>query len=371
MDIETKIAKSKSKIILNHPFFAMILLGLKMKREDSVGTMGTDGEVLLYSENFVNELSQDELTFVLAHETLHCVFQHMTRRGDRCPNKWNIAADYLINDLLVNEGIGEMPKVGLLDHDLVAKSDGTTESIYNLLPDSDSQKQAGDASGGGSFDKVIDAAKTESEIAQKDAEMRVKIVQAKNAAKAVGKLSAGIERLVSDLIKPKVDWREVLRDFVTKRCKSYSSFAKPKRRFLANDLILAGMTGERLGKIGIGVDCSGSIDERVLSMFQSEINAIIEDTSPESIEIIYFDTEVLRRETLETDSPIELKPIGGGGTDFEPTLKAFEDSQDLDAVIMLTDLYGPCGDNAPSFPLLWISYGANEAPFGEVTEIKD
>lgn len=377
------ITKAKAQLILDHPFFASLLLGMTMAEDSSVPTMATDGESIRYNPEWTAGLKLNELTFVLAHEVMHCVFQHMTRRNHRDANRWNIAGDYVINDVLVQERVGAMPHGGLLNPQLVIDGNGTTEGVYNILPEPPPKQNQGQGKGdgngspfpgagepGGAMDQVLDAGHDQATNSQKEAEMRVRVVQARNAAKMMGKLSAGLERLVSDLVRPRVDWKSVLRRFLTTRAKIDLSYARPKRRFLADDLCLPGMVGERMGRIAVAVDCSGSIDDRTLAEFTAEIKAIAEDTRPEAIEIIYFDSEVLKREVFEQGAEISIEPIGGGGTAFSPIFHALQESEPV-ACVVLTDLccndFGP----APDFPVLWASTDDGEAPFGEVVLIRD
>jgi len=366
----TKMAKAKATLVLDHPFFASLLLGMPMTEDSSIPTFATDGNSIRFNPDCADKLELNELVFVLAHEVMHCVFQHMTRRGARNPNKWNIAGDYVINDVLIKERVGRMPSgelQGLNDPKLVAQGNGTTEGVYNLLPPDSENKGAGQA--GGALDSVSDAAPDQAGQAAKESEMRVKIVQARNAAKMAGKLSQGMARLVSDLVKPRVDWKSVLRRFLTTRAKTDLSYSRPKRRFLADDLFLPSLTGEKMGKIAIGVDCSGSINDQALALFSAEIQAISEDIRPESIEVIYFDSEVISKEVFTSEDSIVLKPLGGGGTAFSPVFECLKDSE-IVACVILTDLechdFGP----APSFPVLWASTNSDQAPFGEVTLIK-
>ena len=387
------MAKAKAALILDQPFFASILLGMEIVEDSTIPTLATNGEEIRYNPEFLNSLTLAELIFVLGHEVLHTVFQHMTRRESRDPMGWNIAADYVINDLLVKERVGSMPKVGLHDPALVAKGHGTTEGVYSVLnqqkqnqpkpgksqkqkPGQPGQPGQPDDSGfpspgepGGALDQVNDAGSDPASLKQKEAEIRVKIVQAKNAAKAMGRLSAGLARVIDDLTKPRVDWREVLRNFLTTKAKTELSYSKPKRRFLADDLILPSLTGQRLGKIAVAVDCSGSINDSLLAEFKAEILAIVEDTRPESVEVIYFDSEVCGRESFGPDDAIDLKPMGGGGTAFSPIFKALVDSE-IVACIVLTDLESNDFGDPPEFPVLWASTENNRAPFGDVTLIK-
>lgn len=367
--MNTLMTKAKAQLILDQPFFASILLGMEMIEDESVGTMATNGEMIRFNPKWTDSLNLQELTFVLGHEVMHCVFQHMTRRGARNANKWNIAGDYVINDLLVRERVGRMPKEGLHDPKLVAEGNGTTEGVYNLLPPDSEQKKSGDPGNGGSLDTVEDAGHDQASNAQKEAEMRVRIVQARNAAKMAGKLSQGIERLVSDLVKPRVEWRAVLRRFLMARAKIDLTYAKPKRRFLAEDIYLPGLTGEKLGKIAVAVDCSGSISQKTIAEFGAEIRSIHEDTKPEGLEVIYFDSEVCGRESFGPDDQVKISARGGGGTAFSPIFEALKDSEII-ACVVLTDLqcddFGPM----PEYPVLWASTDEGSAPFGEIVSLK-
>lgn len=369
------MAKARTDLIIDQPFFASVLLTMPIAADNSVPTMATDGESVIYNEKWVSTLTRSEVTFVLAHETLHCVFQHMGRREKRSPERWNQAADYIINQILVDEKIGVMPKVGLLDSALVKKGLGTAEGVYKLLPKDADKNKAGQK--GGSLGQMHDAGSKmgatkpdAATLAQKNAEMKVRIIQAKNAAKMQGKLSAGLERLCGEALKVKTDWRSVLRRFLTERAKIDFSYAKPKRRFLAEDIYLPSLIGEKLGAIVVPIDCSGSINDEILKRFGSEINAIKQDTKPSEVKIIYFDSQVLRIDTFGPDDDIVLKPCGGGGTAFSPVFKAIAKFETPPtACVFLTDLmchdFGPM----PDYPVLWATTERTDAPFGEVVEL--
>lgn len=382
------ISKAKAGLILDQPFFASMLLTMPIVEDSSVKTMATDGDSILFNPDWSGKLSIGEMTFVLAHEVLHCVFQHMVRRGEREPNRWNQAADYVINDVLVRERIGSMPHGGLLDSKLVQRGDGTAEGVYKLLPESASKNGAG--SKGGALDEVRDAGSNPkldedgnpipgsgskpdaATLSQKEAEMRVRFTQARNAAKMQGKMSAGLDRLVSELVKTRTDWRSILRRFITERTKTDFSFAKPKRRFLAEDIILPSLTGEKIGLVAVAVDCSGSVDQDLLNKFSAELNAIAEDSKTDMLKIVYFDAKVLRVDTV-TEFPHELKPIGGGGTRFSPIFAEINSWETAPvACVVLTDLQ--CSDfgDCPDYPVLWASTDRDDgAPFGEIVKIQE
>jgi predicted metal-dependent peptidase len=364
------LTKAKAQLILDQPFFASLVLGMPMLPNKSIPTLATDGDQILYNPDFMASLTLSETVWALAHETLHCVFMHMYRRGSKNHNKYNIAGDYIINDLLEKERIGTRIKDTLYDPNLVQQGGNTTEGVYNLLPDSDNNKGVGDK--GGAFDQVQDGAQDQATQSQKEAEMKVKIVQAANAAKMAGKLSAGLERFVKQFTRSKTDWRAVLRRFLTERAKTDLSYARPKRRFLAEDIYLPSLTGEKFGEIVIAVDCSGSVGETELKAFSGEIRAICEDVCPNKVNVMYFDTEILRHDTYSEGQEVDIKPIGGGGTAFSPIFKSVFEKQILPAAcVVLTDL--ECSDfgNCPEYPVLWASTHSDKAPFGEVMMIKE
>ena len=389
------IAKARAGLIVDQPFFASLLLPMPIGETDQVETFATDGESIVYNPKWAETLTSQEITFVLAHETLHCVFDHMGRREARTHNRWNQAADYIINDILTKEKIGVMPKGGLLDSNLVLRGNGTAEGVYKLLPASSEKNQAGKP--GGALDKVLDAGSKSLKVdsktgkvsvspgapvdaatkAEKSADMKVKVIQATNAARMCGKLSAGMERLVSELVKPVIDWRDVLRRFVSDRAKVDYSFSKPKRRFLGEDLYLPSLTGEKMGVLAVAVDCSGSVDVKLLNKFSAEVNAIREDVHPSRIDVVYFDSKVLRAETFESDAQVELKPCGGGGTAFSPVFEYINAMPDQPiACVFLTDL--ECNDFGPppAYPVLWAVLegkrpAIDSAPFGEILKVAE
>lgn len=367
----TKIQKAKAGLILDQPFFASILLSMPMILDNSQPTMATDGETIYFNETWVSALQLPEVTFVLAHETMHAVFQHMLRLDGKNLNKWNVATDHIINTLLVTEGVGVMPKGALCDFGLVKNGNGTAEGVYRLLPKETEQKPGGNPGGPngqpGPLDTLLKP-KGDEEEARREIEGKVR--QAKNA----GKMSANLKRFVKELLKTTTPWRDVLRRFVSEKAKVEYSYARPKRRFLAEDLYLPSLVGEQVGAIAVAVDCSGSIDEKLLALFEAEIKAIHQDVKPSRLDVLYFDSKVLPgRQSFGPDDTVKLNHVGGGGTAFSPVFQTLNaDETQPVACIVLTDLY--CSDFGPQpdYPVLWASITSRDkVPFGEVTYIKE
>lgn len=373
MTAEQKLSKAKSKLILYQPFFASILCNLPMYEDNTIPTMATNGRCFRWNREFVDNMSPEETEFVLCHEVGHCMFGHMFRRGTRTPRRWNMAGDYIINDLLRKEnngqGIGTMPQGGLHNPQLVIAGNGCAEGVYTLLPESDDDGRPGDGNTG--IDCCEDAGGDAADQAAAEAEMKVAIAQAAQAAKMCGKLSNNMARFVEAAIQPRVNWKDVLRRFVSARAKVDLTYAKPKRRWLADDLILPSLSGERMGEIADGIDCSGSIGQHELNIFGAEMTAIKEDMKPSMMHNIYFDSDVCHYDKFGPDEDMVIAPHGGGGTRFSPIFK-FIDDQGIEPVcaVILTDLccsdYGP----PPPYPVLWISTSPkgswDNVPWGEV-----
>ena len=367
--LQTKLAKAKTSLILEHPFIGTIALSMPFVWDETIPTAATNGKRVAFNPSFVDMLSDDELKFLVAHECFHPMLEHNFRRHGRDPKKWNVAADYVINKLLTDEKIGRMPAVGLLDHGIYTAGGGTSDGIYNILPDMpDDGSGPGDA--GNSLDDCEDGEGGAAEQAQQQAEWKVKVAQAAQAAKMMGKLSANLQRLVDEVLQPKVDWRDVLHRFLVKARTDQRSFARFNRRFLSQGMYLPSVSGEAMGELVFAVDCSGSIDQHTINQFAAEITKVKDDLLPELIHVIYFDSEVSHVETYAPSDDLNIRPHGGGGTDFAPV---FEKIDDLGitpvAIVFLTDLCCDSFGNQPDAPVLWVTTDPGTAPFGEIVEM--
>ena len=370
-DVTKRISKAKTALILEHPFIGSVALNMPMSIDNSVPTAATNGKRVLFNEEFCNGLSDEELKFLVAHECMHPMLEHNFRRGERDAYKWNQAADYVINKLLTDEGIGKMPEQGLLDDTIYKNGGGTSDGIFNLLPDTPEDGQ-GNGGQGQPLDSCEDGQGSPAEVSQQQAEWKVKVAQAAQSAKMMGKMSAGLERLVDAILKPKVDWRDVLQRFVVKCRSDQRSWARPNRRFLSQGLYLPSVSGESLGEIAFAVDCSGSIGQDEINQFASEITTVWQDQRPTKVHVIYFDSEVSHYDEFEQDDEPVVKPHGGGGTAFSPVFRYMADKGiEPVACIFLTDLCCDDFGDAPDYPVLWVSTHDDKAPFGEVVMMED
>lgn len=390
---EQKLTKVKTKFLISQPFFGILACSAKWEENNTIPTMATDGRDIFYNKEFVDSMTNEEALFVCAHEVMHCALMHLDRIDERDQLKWNIATDICINQVLTDDGIGAMPNGGIFNPTLYKEGNGTAEAIYNILPtDEDGKPKLGAAEGfkqadpnkptpgagqnpSGSFDNLVPGeALSDLEKAEMKAEMQVKVAQAAAAAKVAGKLSGNLRRYVDELLTPKVPWEQVLRDFVTARIENELDFSRPNRRFAwqmeQTGIIRPTLNGDAIGPIAVAVDCSGSIDQKQLSEFAAEINAIHEDCKPEMLHVIYFDSQVSHYDAYEPDDEVQIEAHGGGGTAFSPIWDFIEEEGiDPVACCVLTDLY--CWDfgDAPDYPVLFVSTAQDEAPFGTVVKM--
>jgi len=357
--LKVRLAKAKTSLVLEHPFVGSIALNLPFYIDQSIPTAATNGKCIKFNPDFIDTLNDEELKFLVAHECFHPMLEHNFRRGERDHRKWNQAGDYIINQLLTDENIGKMPSQGLLNKSIYDAGGGTSDGVYSILPDN--------PEGDDPLDDCEDGEGSPAEREQGRAEWKVRVAQAAQAAKMMGKLSANIERLVGDILQPKVDWRDVLHRFVEKAKNDERSFARPNRRFVQQGLYLPTVSGEVMGELAFCVDMSGSIDDETAAQFAAEMLTVFEDARPSKLHIIFFSHEVCAYDLIERDGEFKFNPRGGGGTAFSPCFSYMQEN-DINPVacVFLTDLCCDDFGNAPEFPVLWVSTEKGTAPFGEV-----
>lgn len=371
-----RISKAKTKLILDHSFIGVLGLDMDFVIDDTIDppTAQTDGERVAYHPDFVDELDDQEMLFLTAHEVMHVAFMHLTRRNQRDPALWNLACDYVINQHLVDDKVGKVIGGAMLDKALFYRGQGLADKIYDLLKqDGVDGGQPGSGNGRGSLDNMKDApgVSDPAKLAEMEARTKERVARAAASARGAGQLSDGMARLVEQALEPVVNWRDVLARFVVRaKGKSNRTYARPNRRFANSSLIMPSSYGEQMGEMVYAVDCSGSINDKVLAAFQAEAQQLQEDTQPKLIHVIYFDHDICGYEVFGPDEPVTLSPKGGGGTAFSPIFKEIE-KREIDAVccVVVTDLdcydFGP----QPDYPVLWVTNYKTSAPWGEIVKM--
>ena len=370
-EVEIKLARAYTMLVCNHPFFATILLRLRKVNDPTCKTMWTDGKRLGYSPKFVESLPLDEVVGVLCHEVGHVASLHPWRRMRRKPKPWNIACDAVVNHWVTAAGL-KLPA-----NCIPPIADKCAEEIYMDLPGDDGSDGDGEGDFAGAVGEVRDATNEDGsemdnvqrEIAEGQA--KVMVQQAYNAAKAAGKLPAGMERWVKDTLEPKVPWREILARFIDGQSRNDYSWLRPNRRYVMSGMMFPSLYSPGYGEVIMACDTSGSIDQETLREIASEVlgclNVYAERGQNPALTVLWCDTAVTPQVIEDAD---ELVPVGGGGPSFAPVFAHIRE-EDLTpkAVIYATD--GECSDfgEEPACPALWILTRPNssfEPPFGEL-----
>lgn len=360
----TTLDKAKVAIVSQHPFFASILLKRKLIEDNTIPTAAVDqrGQIY-YNKSFVDKLSVDELVFLLCHEVGHVIGQHASRRGTRHAKKWNIAGDAWINDMLKDAGIGQFINGGV---DMPGSKSETVDAIYNKLPD----QPDGDGGGpGGIGDDLIErgAPLTQEEADRIDAQTRVEIAQAAQAAKAQGKFHGALADIVTDLIDPGTPWYDILERYMVAFTKGDYSWSRPNRRFAQYAYLPSVGKTQQCGEVVIQVDVSGSISKSELDHYNGHLKRIVELCNPERVHVLYTDTGVCKHEVFEQGEEFGLQFYSGGGTDMEAGFR-YLDEHDIhpEVFVCLTDGYTDFNTaNTPAYPVVWCISSDIVAPYGE------
>ena len=428
-----KIIKARTNLLLAQPFFGSLCLRMDPVEDRRCATAWTDGRTLAYNPGYVAGLSDEQVQGLMAHTVMHPACQHHTRRNGRDSALWNIACDHAINWILLDAGIELPPKYldnpaynGLTADEIYAvlrsrrgeedrpflsdgegESDGETDwdGVTGEPGDGDDLGEAdgtgaGEAGGdglvddGSAGDDRADAGSEQSGDPGGSGEVRdgeqqtqggasdesgsdemweLALAQAAQNAREIGDLPGNLERLISEVLDPVLDWRELLSRYINDRARDDYSWSPPNKRFLHLDVILPSLSNRKLPEVVLAIDTSGSVTGPEMDRFATEVSGILEafDTT---VHVVYCDSEVKGAAMFgRWDLPLELAPQGGGGTDFRPAF-GWVESQGLDpaCLVYLTDLESlGFPETEPEYPVLWarVGQGGKIPPFGDVIAI--
>jgi len=372
-----KIIVARVGLLLRHPFFGNMATRLKViDATEWCATAATDGRALYYNRNFFEDLTNKQVEFVIGHEILHNVFDHLGRNEGRNRKVFNIAADYCVNGQLIRDHIGEQPPKIPIFHD-PQHYGKSAEQVYDELMEKYDDQEL-DALGK-LLDEHIDWDKegengrpqyTKEELKAIRDEIREATIQAANAAGA-GNTPAGVARLIKDLTEPKINWRQYLRQQIQSLIKSDFSFTRPNRKGWALGAVLPSMKNEETIDICVGLDMSGSITDAMGKDMLSEIKGIMDEYKDFKVKIWCFDTDVYNEKDFDSyENDIESYELkGGGGTEFDANWKYMKEHNITPKkFIMFTDgyPYGSWGDEHYCDTLFIIHGNQNIVPpFGQ------
>ena len=383
MSAQSKVTAARTSLVLEQPFFGSLALSLKVKEDPGCGTAWTDGRTLGYDPTFIDSLSHDKVTALIAHEVMHCAMGHPWRRDGRGMKQWNVATDMAINSELRESGFslpscavypnaGENGKSAEWYYARQQESDTPQDDPHGNGDPSDGQGDPG--TGQGTPDplgEVRDAptgADADGDPAPTETEWKERAAQAVNSAKMAGKLPGGLSRAVQQALKPRLDIRSLLLRFFSERSTGDYSWTRPNSRYIAQGLYLPALESKALGEIAIGIDTSGSVDSISLNYARGIVESVIEECSPAAVTVHYFDSTVQRVDRFERGESLTWEPMGGGGTSFVEVLEAIELEGTAVCAVVITDLQGTFPDSC-SLPVLWLATEEGTAPFGETVPL--
>ena len=383
-----KLVTARIGLLLRHSFFGNLATRMQLINADLwCSTAATDGQKFYYNSRFIMMLKPKEVEFLVGHEVLHVVYDHMGRRGNRDPEIWNIADDYAVNADLKRHKVGEFIKTVPCLYE--QKYDGkAAEEIYDDLMKNvqkisiedlldqmidDHMDDEGDGDGdqegeGNKKGKRPSMSPEERERVRQ--EVKQAIINAASSAEA-GQLPLGVERLIRQHTNPVMPWRDLIQTNLTSAIRSDYSWMRPSRRGWHMDAIMPGMNpGEEIDVV-VSIDMSGSISNSQAQAFLGEIGGMMNSFDGYKVHVFCFDTDTYNPKDFSSENMDlieEYQPMGGGGTDFDCIFKYLKDNAiDPKRLIVFTDGY-PCGSwgDADYCDTTWIIHGDKNPnpPFG-------
>ncbi len=395
--LERRISASLLRLRMRSPFFATLAMFARYKASLELPTAATDGRDVFYNPHFMGALSDEHFDGVMLHEVLHAALAHVPRRSQRDPKGWNIAADIVVNGILLQNGFS-LPE-GHIRHTELERY--AVEEVYALLPreqppelvfvdlleapPSDAEQESQDGKEGKNTplrgkgkqfrgkNRSESDSMGEAEKAELEKHWKKAVQQAQAVARSVhkGHLPAGLERAFGLAGPPQLDWKSLLWRFLVRTPTDFSGY---DRRHVGRGWYLETLEGESL-RVYIAVDTSGSVDDALVKLFLSEVQGILRAYPHLEAQLYYADAAIYGPHPLGADGEIPA-PQGGGGTDFRPFFADVTERHEphLGGVcIYLTDGFGDFPPEAPQLPTLWVvSPGGLDSsgfPFGEVAKL--
>ena len=401
MITEEQRIKKGHIMLMKHPETALwsgvLMMGTTEVVDDPKVTAYTNGVDKRYGRTFLQIVcpTQEEVNGLILHENLHIGLRQMIHNLDlfrEDMKRANKAADFVVNDMIMEISkkypqLVQLPKGGCYD---MKYHNMNMREVYKLLEEEGGKGGKGEEgegdgdkpSGGGGDEYNFDEHDFETAITQEEAkEMDARIDRAiREGALLAGRLGVDLPRQITDMLAPVIDWKEVLRDFVTSACKGKDEYTwrKFNRRVISNDIYLPTVENETIGEVVVAIDTSGSIGEAELNAFASELVSICEAVSPDAVRVLWWDTKV-HGEQLFTDNYDQigsmLKPLGGGGTKVS-CVSEYINKKNIKAECCIVFTDGYLENNVEwniSAPTLWL-VTQNKSwtpPSGKLVHVKD
>lgn len=404
-----RLLLSRMRILCNHGFYGLLLMHMVYSIDEKAPTAYTDGTRIAFGPDFLEQLTDSELDFVMMHEIMHVVLQHCLRGEDRDNERFNVAADIVVNsNILLENGMNKSSiTLGKYGESMHLAPDGkegyeyTAEQVYEMLPKSKKKNvvslHGGSAMGRAKQKKgkgkhlpiwtwddhsnwgMYEADDTLRDVWVKRFEDAAQAISIHDPSNTRGLLPLFAQRILEELRKPQTDWRTILNDFIQEEVVDYS-FSPPDRRFDDSPFFLPDFNGKEdtVEDILFMIDTSGSMSDKMITAAYSEVKGAIDQFDGKLKGWLgFFDAAIIKPQPFENEEEFRIiRPAGGGGTDFqiifEYVHKHMQDKPPA-SIIILTDGFAPFPQEhlAGGIPVLWLLNNEEVIPpWGKVARIK-
>ncbi|MCF6341007.1 MAG: VWA-like domain-containing protein [Sulfurimonas sp.] len=387
MQIEFKISKAKAKLLVDYPLFGTIASKLELVLNNDIQSFNSNGIKLEYSSDFFQRLTLSQMEFVFANGAMHASLAYKSRKNNRSGWLWQLATDYAINDMLVENGMDKPDEAyyskrfsGLYAEEIYAelKADINLDSFNESSQSSEVNGLEESSVCNLTDKKLIDEVK-QIQLTKESKNLNLQDEQLfEEFAKATfqaeikgGEIIQGIDRFFTLNYDGKIDWRDELKIAIDKFHKDDYILMPPNKKFLHLGIYLPSCKTQRF-KLVIAVDSSSSIDEELLNLFLSELNFLMNTIANYQIELLICDDKIQSHKTFYSGDILEVDLKGAGATDFRPVFEFIEDElSDIKLLLYFTDLDGIFPKVNPNYDVKWICLKETSVPFGELIILKN
>ena len=389
--LKQKVSEAKAKLLVDYPYFGTLASKLELLPNDNIQAYLSDGVRFEYNDEYLLGLSRDELSFALSNGAMHAALAYENRQKGRMSWLWQLATDHAINTMLVVNGL-DAPMEIVLD----PRFEGMyAEEIYAILKDEiqneefddneenetgfneenkRQQQQMKNAEGDHDPDKKREKMEVENQLQKQLIAEEEMFEQFANEAlekiNQQGDLPLDIERFFTIVDSSKVDWRKELYRAIDRHYYDNYRMMPPSKKLLYRGVYLPSLYSDTL-RLTIAIDSSGSVDETLLSLFMSEVEAILIHFPNYIIDLIVCDAKIQSYRQILSGERLEVEIKGGGGTDFRPVFSYIDEELDTPSLLLyFSDTKGTFPEAEPFYEVIWISDEKSEVPFGELLLIE-
>jgi len=388
--LKQKVSQAKAKLLVDYPYFGTLASRLELTKNDNIQAYLSDGVRFEYNDEYLLDLSQDELAFALSNGAMHAALAYENRQNGRMSWLWQLATDHAINTMLVANGLESPMEVivesrfeGMYAEEIYAilkdeiqneefDDDASNESGFNE-ENKKKQEQLRNAEGDHDPDKKREQMEVENQEKKTQIAAEEMFEQFANDAlekmNEQGDLPLDIERFFTVIDSSKVDWRQELYQAIDRHYYDNYRMMPPSKKLLYTGIYLPSLYSDTL-RLSIAIDSSGSVDESLLSIFMSEVASILIHFPSYIIDLIVCDAKIQNYRQIVSGEALEIEVKGGGGTDFRPVFEMIEVELTQPSLLLyFSDTKGSFPAIEPNYEVLWIASQKLDVPFGMLLTI--